>query len=100
MMSEAVFQKLVKDNFEMLDLYTTAITRAHGKSHPETFKVRDIFEVIQARVVEAGESTPNLVNTFKQLQEITDNYKIPHDVCQTYANTYEMLLELNKAYEA
>ncbi len=29
-------------NFEKLDMFTLAITRAHGKNHPEAFEVRNI----------------------------------------------------------
>lgn len=94
------FNELVKNNFEKLDLYTTAITRAHGKSHPETFKVREVFESINGKMNEKGASSPNLSAEFAQLREVTDNYKIPGDVCETYASTYNMLGELDKAYQA
>ncbi len=32
---------------DILDLYTKAITKAHGKNHPEVFQVRAIYEKIQ-----------------------------------------------------
>lgn len=99
-MSNALFQAQVKSNFETLDLYTTAITRAHGKSHPEAFDVREIFESIQKKVEAAGESKPDLCEEFAQLQKVTDYYTIPSDVCPTYENTYEMLRDLNQAYDA
>jgi len=99
-MSETLFQAQVKNNFETLDLYTTAITRAHGKSHPEAFDVREIFEAIQEKVESVGESKPDLCEEFAQLQKVTDYYKIPNNVCPTYESTYEMLKELNQAYDA
>ena len=39
-MSEQIrtFNEVVEDYFSKLDLYTTAITRAHGKNHPEALK--------------------------------------------------------------
>ena len=99
-MSNALFQAQVKNNFETLDLYTTAITRAHGKSHPEAFDVREIFESIQKKVEAAGESKPDLCKEFSQLQKVTDYYAIPNNVCPTYESTYEMLKDLNQAYDA
>src|SRR5699024_4099630 len=45
-MSEQTFNEVITNHFEKLDLYTTAITRAHGKNHPEAFEVRELFETI------------------------------------------------------
>ena len=36
-------------------------------------------------------------NEFKQLREITDNYTVPSDVCETYEAVYNMLSELDEA---
>lgn len=94
------FNKLVTDYFEKLDLYTTAITRAHGKNHPEAFEVRELFEAINGKVKDAGASKLDLDTEFAQLRQITDNYTIPGDVCETYAGTYGMLSEVDKAYQA
>ena len=35
-----------------------------------------------------------------KLREITDNYTVPGDVCESYEAVYNMLAELDKAYEA
>lgn len=94
------FDELVRGNFEKLDLYTTAITRAHGKNHPEAFEVRELFEAISGKVKNAGTHKPDLDAEFAQLRKITDNYTIPGDVCETYAGTFEMLAEVDKAYQA
>lgn len=92
------FNKIVEESFETLDLYTTAITRAHGKSHPEAFEVRELFEVMNEKVKEAGTNKPNLDAEFTRLRTITDNFTIPGDVCETYAGVYNMLSEADKAY--
>ena len=101
-MSEQIrtFNKVVEDDFSKLDLYTTAITRAHGENHPEAFEVRELFEKINAKVTDAGTSKPNLDEEFTKLREITNHYTIPEDVCETYAGTYNMLSELDKSYVA
>jgi len=33
----------LSENAETLALYTTAITRAHGKHHPEVFDVKKVY---------------------------------------------------------
>lgn len=101
-MSEQIttFERIVEENFDTLDLYTTAITRAHGKSHPEAFEVRELFETIDQKIKEAGTSKPNLDAEFSQLRTVTDHYTIPEDVCETYAGVYNMLSEADKAYHS
>ncbi|WP_033827378.1 hypothetical protein [Bacillus andreraoultii] len=94
------FNEVVENNFEKLDLFTKAITRAHGKNHPEAFEVRELFETMNTKVQEAGTNKPNLDAEFTQLRKITDNYTIPGDVCETYAGTFEMLSEVDNAYQA
>lgn len=100
MMSEqiATFNEIVEKNLETLDLYTTAITRAHGKNHPEVFVVRELFKVMNEKIKQTGDSKPHLEAEFTQLREVTDHYKIPEDVCETYASTYCMLSEIDKSY--
>lgn len=99
-MSEQTFNEVITNHFEKLDLYTTAITRAHGKNHPEAFEVRELFEKLSKKVKDAGANKPDLDVEFAQLRKITDNYAIPGDLCETYAGTYEMLSEVDKAYQA
>ncbi|SDX93315.1 iron-sulfur cluster repair di-iron protein, ric [Salimicrobium album] len=99
-MSEQTFNEVITNHFEKLDLYTTAITRAYGKNHPEAFEVRELFEKLSKKVKDAGANKPDLDVEFAQLRKITNNYAIPGDVCETYAGTYEMLSEVDKAYQA
>lgn len=94
-----IFDDVVTNHFEKLDLYTTAITRAHGQNHPEAFEVRELFESISGKLKDAGKNTPDLNTELAQLRIVTDNYTIPGDVCDTFAGTYRMLSELDKAYQ-
>src|SRR5690625_4142257 len=94
------FNEIVTNHFEDLDLFTTAITRAHGKSHPEAFEVRKLFEKINSKVQEAGTKKSDLNEEFSQLNEVTNNYKVPGDVCETYEAVYQMLSEAEIAYKA
>lgn len=94
------FKETANHYFEKLDLYTAAITRAHGKNHPEAFEVRDLFNAVKEKTEEAGSLQPDLEAEFTQLRVITDNYTIPGDVCETYAAVYNMLSETDQAYHA
>lgn len=94
----ATLDVLVKSYFDKLDLYTTAITRVHGKNHPEAFEVRELFETMNEKVKEAGPNKPNLDTEFTQLRAITNHYTIPDDVCETYADVYNMLAQVDKSY--
>lgn len=94
------FYEWTENHFETLDLYTAAITRAHGKNHPEAFSVRDLFVRIQSKVQKVAGNVPDLTTEFAELQEITNHYAIPGDVCETYAATYHLLEELEQIYRS
>ena len=47
----ALINDYLNTNQEKLALYTTAITRAHGKNHPEAFAVRELYTKIEAKVL-------------------------------------------------
>lgn len=79
----------LKENQENLDLYTTAITRAHGEHHPEVFKVKKIYQAIWDKL--EGDSEADVKPEFAELRHITKDYAIPGDVCQTFTATYQML---------
>lgn len=80
------------ENQETLDLYTTAITRAHAAHHPEVFEVQSIYKVIQEKV-RKGE---NIKEDFVKLREITNEFFIPDDVCQTFEKTYKLFAQADK----
>ena len=35
---------------------------------------------------------------FQQLRQVTGDYTVPEDACPTYAKTYQLLVELDKAF--
>lgn len=41
-----MIQSFYNTNNAILDLYTKAITKAHGQHHPEVFKVRTIYKEV------------------------------------------------------
>lgn len=94
-----LFEEVVNKNFEKLELFTTAITRAHGKNHPEAFEVMELFNTMKEKIQTSDGAKPGLGREFKQLREVTDQYTIPDDVCETYASVYNMMSELDRAYQ-
>ena len=99
------------------------VSRAHGKNHPELFKVYKLFgnlktELEQHLLKEETLLFPALAQSegekeiileltkeiidehvaagdiLSELRLITDNYSIPEDVCGTFKRSYEMLEEL------
>ncbi|MGP6140601.1 MULTISPECIES: iron-sulfur cluster repair di-iron protein, ric [unclassified Jeotgalibaca] len=94
----AKINEYINDNHEKLDLFTTAITRAHGKNHPEAFDVRELYSRLQEKVQDAGDEKPDLDTEFAQLREVTSDYAVPGDVCGTYEAVYNMLEEADKVY--
>lgn len=94
------FNEVKERNLEKLELYVPVVERVHGGSHPEFHDVRRVFDAINAKIKEAGTDRPDLDGEFRQLREITDNYTVPNDVCETYEAVYNMLAELDEAYRA
>lgn len=76
-----------------LNLYTNAITKAHGAHHPEVFDVRKLFQEIQEK---AQKKQWNFVPEFTKLRQVTHSYQVPDDVCQTFEKTYHMLADFDQ----
>lgn len=81
---------------EKMDLYTTAITKAHGQSHPEVFEVRVLYQQLQAAFQKENDNFETLANIFEQLNLITNHYEIPKDSCPTLAATYQYLEKMHQ----
>lgn len=90
------FKEAVDKNIEKLELYVPVVARVHGGTHPEFHEVKKIYNSIISKIKESD--TENLADEFKQLREITDNYSIPNDVCETYEAVYNMIKEIDEAY--
>lgn len=94
----AKFNELKERYFDKLVQYVPIVAGVHGGHHPEFHEVHGLFKRIHEKVSETGSSKPDLKDEFLKLRTITDNYKIPGDVCETYEAVYKMLEELDKAY--
>ncbi|MDI9510005.1 MAG: iron-sulfur cluster repair di-iron protein, ric [Bacillota bacterium] len=93
------FEKIKERNLSTLVQYVPIVDRVHGGSHPEFNDVYKVFNELNLKLKEAGDGKPNLDNEFGRLREITGNYTVPSDVCESYAAVYNMLSELDKAYQ-
>ena len=95
----ATFNEVKERNLKILEQYVPIVARVHGGTHPEFHDVHRLFDQINAKIKEAGLEKPELDNEFKQLREVTGNYTVPDDVCESYEAVYNMLAELHKAYQ-
>ncbi|NLM52161.1 MAG: iron-sulfur cluster repair di-iron protein, ric [Firmicutes bacterium] len=98
MTNKHIFQEIKDKHFRTLEQYVPIVARVHGKSHPEFFEVKKLFDVLTQKIKEAGSELPDLNEEFAQLRELTNNYTVPDDVCESYEAVYNMLAELDQAY--
>lgn len=94
------FNETVEQNLGRLEQYVPIVAKVHGGNHPEFHDVRKLFDEINQKIRKAELEKPNLDNEFKQLRQVTDNYTVPGDVCESYEAVYNMLEEVDKAYQA
>jgi iron-sulfur cluster repair protein YtfE (RIC family) len=94
------FNDTKKKLFPTLEQYVPIVTRVHGGSHPEFHEVRKIFDMIAEKIKETAPEKPELNEEFARLREITNNYTVPGDVCESYEAVYNMLAEMDEAYKA
>lgn len=92
------FNAIMEKHLPTLEQYVPMVARVHGQEHPEFLEVHQLFEKIKAKVKKAGAVKPELSEKFTKLRQVTDNYKVPSDVCETYEAVYKMLTEIDKAY--
>jgi len=100
MSKQLTFNQAKKKNFKTLEQYVPVVARVHGPSHPEFHEVKEIFDTIIKKSKEAGVVKPSLEEEFSRLGDITNNYKVPEDVCESYEAVYIMLEEVAQAYKA
>ena len=93
------FNDAKEKNFERLEQYVPVVARVHGGTHPEFHDVKKVFDEVSGKIKESRSEEIELDNEFKQLRGITDNYTVPGDVCETYEAVYNMLAELDEAYQ-
>ncbi|MDD3706520.1 MAG: iron-sulfur cluster repair di-iron protein, ric [Clostridiaceae bacterium] len=100
MSKQLIFDQIKEKNFKTLEQYVPIVARVHGGNHPEFHEVRKVFDEIIKKTKKTGAENPELSEEFAKLREITNNYTVPGDVCESYAAVYNMLAEVDKAYNA
>lgn len=90
------FQEVLEKNIAKLEMYVPVVDRVHGEHHPEFHDVKRIFDEMIVKL-EANKDA-DLKDDFKELGQVTDNYTVPSDVCESYEAVYLMLEELDKSY--
>lgn len=98
-MTNQTFNEAIKSLLPTLEKFVPIVERVHGKHHPEFYEVRKLFNSIIDKVKEAGSERPELKEEFTKLREITDNYAVPGDVCESYEAVYNMLSQVDKSYQ-
>ena len=94
------FKDETKANLKRLEQFVPVVDRVHGAHHPEFHDVKRVFEEINEKIKATSKDKPNLDNEFKELREITDNYTVPGDVCESYEAVFKMLSLVEEAYKA
>ena len=94
------FEEAKEKYFQTLEQYVPVVSRVHGDKHPEFHEVRKLLDTIIEKTKEAGTNKPELDAEFAKLRELTGNYTVPGDVCESYEAVYNILAEIDKAYRA
>jgi len=100
MTNKQTFNEVKAQRMKTLKQYVPVVARVHGKNHPEFYEVKELFDVLEEKTREAGSKVPELQEEFAKLREITSNYTVPGDVCESFEAVYTMLAELDRAYGA
>ncbi len=100
MANKQTFNEATVKHLETLEQYVPIVARVHGKNHLEFHDVHKLFNAINQKIEKSGSQRPELNEEFEKLREITNNYTVPNDVCESYEAVYKMLAELDKAYQA
>lgn len=100
MPNNLTFEQAEERYLETLKQYVPVVARVHGGNHPEFHGIRSVFDVIVEKTREAGAQEPRLHQQFAKLREISNDYEVPDDVCESYEAVYRMLREIDEAYHA
>lgn len=98
MSNKLTFNELKEKNLPLLEQYVPVVARVHGGNHPEFHDVHKVYDSLVEKVNQAESGKPEVDEEFGKLREISDNYTVPDNACETYEAVYNMLAELDEAY--
>lgn len=90
------FDQVLAVHEKNLATYVPVVARVHGESHPVFYEVQKDYDEMVGLI--NNKEVSELKPVFENLRQITDNYRIPSDTCETYEAVYKMLSELDEAY--
>lgn len=99
MSQQSSIEQFKETHFKTLELYVPIVARVHGGSHPEFHEVHGVYDELVRKIKDTSLEQADLTAEFLRLREITGNYTVPGDVCESYEAVYKMLAELDKAYQ-
>ena len=99
MSNQPTFTEVKEALFPTLAQYVPIVARVHGKNHPEFHEVHKLVDAIMEKANAAGTERPDLNAEFIQLRAISNDYTVPDDVCESYEAVYNMLAEVDAAYQ-
>jgi regulator of cell morphogenesis and NO signaling len=94
-------ETFIKDSegyLKKLEQLIPIVDRVHGGNHPEFHEVRELFGLILNKTNVSKTGKPNIDEEIYKLRELTANYKVPSDVCESYEEVYIMLAKLDEIY--
>ena len=94
-----IFNNMKTKHLATLVKYVPVVARVHGREHPEFLEVQSLFNAINEKIKGCTDDLPDLKEEFAQLRQVTNNYKVPQDTCESYEAVYLMLSDLDKAYQ-
>ncbi|WP_422481481.1 hypothetical protein [Pleomorphochaeta sp. DL1XJH-081] len=98
-MSSNISFDQAKDRYlKTLQQYVPVVARVHGGNHPEFHEIRAVFDVLVEKIQQSETDNVQLDQEFSKLREISHNYLVPEDVCESYEAVYRMLEEIDEAY--
>lgn len=100
MSNQLTFNQVKESHFKRLEQYVPIVDRVHGDNHPEFHDVKKLFDTINEKTKAAESQKPEINEELSKLREITNNYTVPGDVCESYEAVYNMLADIEKAYQA
>src|SRR5699024_9019903 len=92
------FYETMDKYYNKLNMYSKALTKVHGGTHPEVFDVRHLFERIDTEIKEYNQENINLYIQYESLRKVTNNYTVCEDACEAFKGVYQMLSEADQDY--
>lgn len=100
MSNNSVFKEAVRKYLPILEQYVPVVARVHGNSHQEFLEIVEQFNNIKLKIKENGAENADLKEDFTNLREISNHYKVPDDVCESYQAVFQMLSYLDDIYHS